>query len=72
MNEHQLETLSTALDAYTRASVAAAQNLTLETANAAIRAQSVLLDTCISLGMPPIADETEWAAKRITSWLVSA
>lgn len=67
----QLETLSTALDAFLRAELA--DDGSLVTVRAVIRTTNVLLDACVDCGMAhDFADHTGWAAERVTRWLLAA
>jgi len=69
----QLERLSTALDADTRAGLAMDRNQTFENVTAGIRAQNVLFDTCIDAGMSlETIDFRTWAAVRVARWLRAA
>jgi hypothetical protein len=70
----QLERLSTALDADTRARCQLeAVGFTPAAISDAIRAGNVLYDTCVDAGMPlDVADDREWAAVRVTKWLCAA
>lgn len=69
----QLETLSTALDAFLRAEAADSCGDSLNHVRAVIRTTNVLLDACIDCGMPhDFADHTAWAAERVTRWLLAA
>lgn len=67
----QMERLSTALDAYNRADLAYDDGSS-EAAKVCIRAQNVLLDTCVECGMPTDGDEFAFAARMVTRWLVEA
>lgn len=78
LTEHQLETLSTGLDAYNRADLAARTGVGTDAAgglaavNASIRAYNVLLDLCLSLGMDHDDEPDLWAAGRVGRWLRAA
>ena len=71
LNDADLERLSSDLDAFNRANVAA-QSGSLATLDADIRAFNVLFDTCLDLGMSLNDEPAEWAAERVTRWLVEA
>ena len=67
----QLETLSTALDAFNRAELA--DDGSTVSVRALIRATNVLLDACIDCGMAhDFADHVGWAARRVARWLCEA
>lgn len=66
----KLERLMTALDAYIRQDLA--DNGTFEAARRIIRAQNVLMDTCIECGMAPDASEFEFANRIVGRFLVTA
>jgi hypothetical protein len=69
----KLERLSTALDAYTRASVAAVQSPSLETFRALPRAENALEDAAVECGMDrQHGDLTGWAARAVTRFLCAA
>lgn len=68
--EHQLEILSTAVDAYHRADLA--DDGSYVATRAVIRAHNVLLDACVDCGMPIDGDEFTFAAETVTAWLVAA
>jgi hypothetical protein len=71
--QHTMEKLSTALDARNRAELAVEVMLTAETARAHVRAENVLLDACIDAGMAwDYPNINEWAAQRVTRWLMAA
>lgn len=66
----KLERLLTAFDAYNR--LDASDDGTAEAAKRTIRAQNVLLDTCIECGMKPDACEFEFASRVVGRFLVAA
>jgi hypothetical protein len=66
----KLERLLTAFDAYSRLDLA--DDGTVESAKRIIRAQNVLVDTCIECGMDPGASEFEFAPRLIGRFLVAA
>ena len=62
------EILMSALDAYNRAAASISAN-----PQAAVRAESRLFDAALAAGMPfDEAAPHEWAAVKITRWLVAA
>ena len=69
-----LEHLSTALDADTRARIAlTSQGMTAENILGVIRAENVLLDVAIGCGMPfSTLSARDWAAERVAKWLCEA
>lgn len=78
LSDAKCETLSTALDAYNRADLAARTgighdvNSGLAAVNASIRAYNTLLDVCLSLGMDHDDEPDLWAAGRVGRWLRAA
>lgn len=66
----KLERLMSALDAYNRLDLA--DDGTVSAAQRCIRAQNVLLDTCVECGMKPDASEFEFANRVVGRFLVTA
>lgn len=66
----KLERLLSAYDAYNRAD--ASDDGSFDAAKRCIRAQNVLIDTCVECGMPTDGDEFAFAAKHTTRFLVAA
>lgn len=66
----KLERLMSALDAYNRLDLS--DDGTVEAARRIIRAQNVLLDTCVECGMPPSGDEFAFASRVIGRFLTAA
>lgn len=71
LTEATLERLSTELDAYNRANLAA-RNGSVQAVDASIRAYNRLLDTCLELGMDRNDEADLWAAGRVGFWLRAA
>jgi len=72
-NEHQLELLSDAYQAWVYADAATQRAPTGANVQADIRAMNVMFDRAIDCGMPvDTACIADWAACRITRWLVGA
>jgi len=78
ITEAKMERLSTALDAYNRATSAVQRAETFENVKAEIRAVNVLMDCvadidgyAVAAGLPSKA-LAEHAAKHVTRWLLSA
>lgn len=66
----KLERLMTAYDAYNRLDLG--DDGSVEWAQRCIRAQNVLLDTCVDCGMAPDGDEFAFAAAVTTRFLLAA
>lgn len=67
------EVLSTAYDALTRARLASDRTPSADAFRAQVQAERRLFDACIDCGMSlyePVI--TEWAATRVTCWLMAA
>ena len=67
--EHNLERLMSAYDAYNRAD--SGDDGSFDAARRCIRAQNILIDTCVDCGMPTDGDEFAFAAEHVTRFLVS-
>jgi len=66
MTEAAIESINTALSAYTRADATG-------TAEDQIRAYNRLCDTCFDAGCPvDVAEPAEWASFHVMKWLVAA
>ena len=72
ISEAKLERLSTAWSAYLLADSAYMAAPSFDGAKRCIRAQNVLLDTCVECGMDLAASELEFAARVVTDWLRKA
>ena len=66
----KLERLMSALDHYNR--LDATDDGSFEAAQRIIRAQNVLIDTCVECGMDPSASEFEFAGRLVGRFLTKA
>jgi hypothetical protein len=72
--EHQLELLNDAYQAWVHADAKVySGDMSADAVNANIRAMNVMFDRALDCGMPmDTARVADWAAGRITRWLVEA
>jgi hypothetical protein len=72
-NQAQMEALSTAFDAHTRARIAATTRPSRDTFKAEHRAINALEDACVDAGMRRgFSDMEGWAACRLAKWWEAA